>query len=149
MKLETFLLERWMTRHELHVDYDICESGIYPMTVDELLGLAGEGERERLLQRLLDTRLGYSEAPGSLALRSMLAAMYDDTSPDEILVATGAIEANFLAFNTSSRSTRPTSNCTVSREQSAAMSRSGHCDRKTASATTSTSLKRSSGPRRG
>jgi aspartate/methionine/tyrosine aminotransferase len=100
MKVETFLLERWMTRHELHVEYDICESGIYPLTVDELLSLGGEQERERLVRAMLDTRLGYSEAPGSLELRSLLAATYESTGPENILVTTGAIEANFLAFNT-------------------------------------------------
>jgi aspartate/methionine/tyrosine aminotransferase len=44
-------------------------------------------------------RLGYSEAPGSLELRSLLAATYKETGPESILVTTGAIEANFLAFN--------------------------------------------------
>lgn len=100
MKIETFALERWMTTWETQVEYDIAESGILPMTVNELLGLLPEDEREAALAGLLDTRLGYSEAPGSLELRSLLAATYRDTGPDEILVTTGAIEANFLAFNT-------------------------------------------------
>ncbi len=100
MKIETFALERWMTTWETQVEYDIAESGILPMTVNELLGLLPEGDRDATLAALLDTRLGYSEAPGSLELRSLLAATYRDTGPDEVLVTTGAIEANFLAFNT-------------------------------------------------
>ncbi|HBY45941.1 MAG TPA: aminotransferase, partial [Chloroflexi bacterium] len=100
MKIETFALERWMTTWETQVEYDIAESGILPMTMNDLLDLLPEGEREGTLAGLLDTRLGYSEAPGSLELRSLLAATYLDTGPDEILVTTGAIEANFLAFNT-------------------------------------------------
>lgn len=99
MKIETFALERWMTTWETKVEYDIAESGIFPMSVSELLGLLPEEERERTLQRLLDMRLGYSEAPGSLELRSLLAQTYRDTGPEHILVTTGAIEANFLAFN--------------------------------------------------
>lgn len=98
MRIETFALERWMTTWETKVEYDIAESGILPMTVNELLDL--EPDRDVTLARLLDTRLGYSEAPGSIELRSLLAATYRDTSPDEILVTTGAIEANFLTFNT-------------------------------------------------
>ena len=43
--------------------------------------------------------LGYSEARGTIALRSALAATYNSVSPDQILVTTGAIEANFLLFN--------------------------------------------------
>lgn len=100
MKIETFALERWMTTWETQVDYDIAESGILPMTVNELLDLLPAGERSAALDRLLDTRLGYSEAPGSLELRSLLSATYANTGPSEILVTTGAIEANFLAFNT-------------------------------------------------
>jgi aspartate/methionine/tyrosine aminotransferase len=100
MKIETFALERWMTTWETQVDYDIAESGILPMTVNELLDLLPADDRASALSQLLDTRLGYSEAPGSLELRSLLAATYASTGPSEILVTTGAIEANFLAFNT-------------------------------------------------
>jgi len=99
MKIETFALERWMTAWETKTPYDIAESGIYPMTVRELLAFEPSEERERILDRLLDLRLGYSEAPGTAELRSAIAATYRDTGPDEILVTTGAIEANFLLFN--------------------------------------------------
>jgi len=99
MKIETFALERWMTTWETQVEYDIAESGIYPMSVNELLDLLPDVELESTLAGLLDLRLGYSEAPGSIELRSLLAETYKDTGPDNILVTTGAIEANFLAFN--------------------------------------------------
>lgn len=97
MKIETFDLERWMTTYEVNVDYDIAESGIYPLSMRELLELEDDGGE--MLERLLDTRLGYSEAPGSLELRTLLAATYKDTGPENILITTGAIEANFLLFN--------------------------------------------------
>jgi len=100
VKIEEFALERWMTTWETQVEYDIAESGILPLTTNDLLALLPEGERTAALDRLLDTRLGYSEAPGSHELRSLLAATYTATGPDEILVTTGAIEANYLLFNT-------------------------------------------------
>lgn len=99
MKLEPFALERWMTIWETKVEFDIAESGILPLTVNDILALLPPAERDATLARLLDTRLGYSEAPGSLDLRSALAATYRDTGPDDILVTTGAIEANYLLFN--------------------------------------------------
>ena len=99
MKIETFALERWMTAWETKTPYDIAESGIFPMTAGELLAFEPLEERERTLASLLDMRLGYSEAPGTLALRSAIAATYRDAGPDEVLVTTGAIEANFLLFN--------------------------------------------------
>ncbi len=99
MKIEPFALERWMTTHEMHVEYDIAESGILPLTAAELLALESLDEQDQTLKRLLDLRLGYSEACGSLELRTLLAATYADCGPENILVTTGAIEANFLLFN--------------------------------------------------
>ncbi len=100
MKIEAFALERWMTRYEVDVAYDIAESGIAPLTTRDLLDLLPGDDRQSMLDGLLDTKLGYSEAPGSEALRAALAATYAATGPDEILVTTGAIEANYLLFNT-------------------------------------------------
>lgn len=99
MKVETFALERWMSTWEVKVDYDIAESGIYPTTVNELLGLLPTAERDQTLAYLLDLRLGYTEARGTQRLRETIAATYERVSPDEVLVTTGAIEANYLLFN--------------------------------------------------
>lgn len=97
MRVETFELERWMTQWETVVRYDLAESGIHPLSMRELIAFNGD---EGTLDNLLDLRLGYSEARGTEELRALLAATYDNTSPDEILVTTGAIEANYLLFNT-------------------------------------------------
>ena len=99
MRIEPFQLERWMTTYEVKVRWDIAESGIFPMSTREILDLLPYEEREAELDRLLDLRLGYSEACGSEELRGLIAATYENTSADEILVTTGAIEANFLLFN--------------------------------------------------
>ena len=99
VRLEPFQLERWMTTYEMNVRWDIAESGIFPMSTHELLDLLPPEERQAELTRLLDIRLGYSEACGSAELRQLIAATYEDTSPNQVLVTTGAIEANFLLFN--------------------------------------------------
>ncbi|MGD8625149.1 MAG: aminotransferase class I/II-fold pyridoxal phosphate-dependent enzyme [Anaerolineae bacterium] len=99
MKIEPFALERWLTAHELDVEYDIAESGIYPWSLAELLALEPADARDRTLARLMNLRLGYSEATGTAELRALLAETYADCSPEQILVTTGAIEANFLLFN--------------------------------------------------
>lgn len=99
MKIEPFLLERWMTRHETYVKYDIAESGILPLSTNDLLQFEPPADRAATLESLLQLPLGYSEARGTVALRSALAATYPSVSPDQILVTTGAIEANYLLFN--------------------------------------------------
>ena len=100
MKVETFVLERWMSNWEMKVEFDIAESGIYPMTTREIIDLLPEHQRAAALDEVLDLRLGYTEARGTEALRGIIASTYHSTSPDEILVTTGAIEANYLLFNT-------------------------------------------------
>ncbi len=96
MKIETFALERWMTRWETVVEFDLAESGIKPLTVDELLRFGG---RDESLEAMLHISLGYSEARGTEDLRGLIASLYADVTPEDVLVTTGAIEANFLLFN--------------------------------------------------
>ncbi len=100
MRIDTFLLERWMSRHETHCQYDIAESGILPLTTNDLLDYEPITERAMTLERLLATPLGYSEARGTAELRAQIAATYTRGDAEHVLVTTGAIEANFLLFNT-------------------------------------------------
>lgn len=88
-----------MTRHETNVRYDIAESGILPLSTADLLQWVPDGQREETLARLLALPLGYSEARGTAALRTALAATYGRGDAEHVLVTTGAIEANFLLFN--------------------------------------------------
>ncbi|MFN8592703.1 MAG: aminotransferase class I/II-fold pyridoxal phosphate-dependent enzyme [Thermomicrobiales bacterium] len=99
MKIEPFQLERWMTKYEMNVTWDIAESGIFPMTMREIVELLPLPQQQQALDRLLDLRLGYSEARGSLELRTLLADTYAALTPEEVLVTTGAIEANFVLLN--------------------------------------------------
>jgi aspartate/methionine/tyrosine aminotransferase len=101
VKTEPFALERWMTRHEMNVTYDIAESGIQPLRLADLLAWEGaaDGTATVALSGLLDLPLGYSEARGTLSLRSAIAETYAGCDAENILVTTGAIEANYLLFN--------------------------------------------------
>lgn len=100
MKIERFELERWMTTWELDVDYDIAESGILPLSIGEILTLIGGEPAAELQRKIAETGLGYSEARGTRELRTTIADTYERATADDILVTTGAIEANFLLFNT-------------------------------------------------
>ena len=68
MKIAPFQLERWMTTYETTARWDIAESGIFPMSTREVIDLLPAEERAGTLDRLLDVRLGYSEACGSAAV---------------------------------------------------------------------------------
>src|SRR5215208_5887357 len=85
VKIEPFALERWMTAHELSARYDIAESGILPLSTNDLLAFEEPEEQQAILEGLLETPLGYSEASGSLELRATLANTYRDCPPENTL----------------------------------------------------------------
>ena len=91
MKFVPFELERWQSTWENRVRFNLSESGVHPLTIQELLGLAGASAVP-----LLDVRLGYSQSNGTDTLRERIAALYPGASPDQILVTTGSSEANFV-----------------------------------------------------
>jgi aspartate/methionine/tyrosine aminotransferase len=85
-----FELERWQSTWENRVRFNLSESGVHPLTIQELLGLAGASAMP-----LLDIQLGYSQSNGTDLLRERIAALYPGASPDQVLVTTGSAEANF------------------------------------------------------
>jgi aspartate/methionine/tyrosine aminotransferase len=95
MEFAPFALEQWLSDWEQTVDYNFSESGVHPVVLKELLEMAGESA-----DNLLDTPLNYPEVNGDTLLRERIAALYEDASPERILVTVGASEANFLLANT-------------------------------------------------
>jgi len=90
-KFVPFELERWQSTWENRVRFNLSESGVHPLSIQELLGLAGASAVP-----LLDVRLGYAQSNGTDLLRERIAALYPGASPDQILVTTGSSEANFV-----------------------------------------------------
>jgi len=86
-----FDLERWQSTWENRVRYNLSESGVHPLSIRELLGLAGTSALP-----LLDVRLGYSQSNGTDLLRGRIAALYPGVSAEQVLVTTGSSEANFI-----------------------------------------------------
>jgi len=85
-----FELERWQSTWENRVRFNLSESGVHPLTIQELLGLAGASALP-----LLEIGLGYSQSNGTDLLRERIAALYPGAPPDQVLVTTGSAEANF------------------------------------------------------
>lgn len=91
MRFVPFELERWQSTWENRVRYNLSESGVHPLSIQELLDVA-----QASATPLLDVRLGYSQSNGTDLLRARIAALYPGVSPDQILVTTGSAEANFV-----------------------------------------------------
>ena len=92
MRLIPFDMERWQSTFEHRVEFNLSESGVHPLTAAELMAMA-EAPPD-----LGSVRLGYGQSNGSDELRSRVAGLYPGASDENVLVTTGGIEANLVAF---------------------------------------------------
>lgn len=89
MNIEVFKLERMQSTWENIVDYNLAESGIHALCLEEFVP-ADE------LKEILKLRLGYSQTNGTPELRDKIAALTPGLNPEQIQVTAGSTEANYL-----------------------------------------------------
>ncbi|MGA8533633.1 MAG: aminotransferase class I/II-fold pyridoxal phosphate-dependent enzyme [Candidatus Tumulicola sp.] len=94
MKPRPFALERFFDRYEFSTRYLLCSSDAESMPVGDLLALEPEAHAE--FQKL---PLGYTPARGTPELRRAIAALYDRTDADCVLVHSGGQEPIFNFMN--------------------------------------------------
>ncbi len=94
MKLPPAKMARFFAQHELTAPYLFCSSDCESFSVEDILKFDPQA-----LDAMLSLRLGYTDAPGSLELRTQIASLYKNVSSEEILVHAGAEEAIFNFMN--------------------------------------------------
>ena len=95
MRIPLFKMERMQSTYENYVEFNLSESGVHPMRVEELL----DGAPSSLdTARLLKTELGYCQSNGTEELRDRIALFYPGAWRENILVTNGGAEANFASF---------------------------------------------------
>ena len=87
-----FAQERVMSKWENVVDYNLGDSGVHPMTTEELV------DDPEVIEELLSTGLYHPQANGIIELRERIAALYPGATPDNVLVTSGAAQANFTSI---------------------------------------------------
>jgi len=92
MQIPRFAMERMQSTCENLVEYNLSESGVHPMKVEDLL--ADAPDRAALLAQ----ELIYPQSNGTIALRERIAAMYPGATVDHIEVTNGGSEANFVTL---------------------------------------------------
>ncbi len=92
MRIKPFVLERWQSIWENQVALNLSESGVHPLTVEELVTDRDE------LQRVLRQPLGYPQTNGSEQLRSRVAELYPGATAKNVLMTSGCSEANFVSI---------------------------------------------------
>ncbi|HJO03736.1 MAG TPA: aminotransferase class I/II-fold pyridoxal phosphate-dependent enzyme [Acidobacteriota bacterium] len=91
MKIEQFEMERTQSLYEHAVDYNLAESGVSPLSVNDLVSA-------ETLAELAAMPLCYPEGMGSELLRERIALFYDNATADNIVVTNGGSEANYIAL---------------------------------------------------
>ena len=92
---QPFEMERWMSKFEQSVEYNLSESGVHPLQLGELLE-----DDPGAFKRLAATELNYPHVNGNPKLRQNIADLYAGASMENVLVTVGAAEANYIATRT-------------------------------------------------
>ena len=91
MKIKPFEMERWQSVWENRVELNISESGVKPMTLEELV------DDPVTLRRVLATPLGYPQTNGSEETRTGVASLYPGARAENVLLTNGGSEANYVS----------------------------------------------------
>ena len=94
MYIEPFKVEMWMNEWETRCTYNLAETCVASITIEELLALSGGSADD--LSGLLSMKLTYGDIEGSPRLRTAIANLYTNQCAENITVTHGTIAANML-----------------------------------------------------
>jgi len=94
MKIKEFGVEIWMNEFENNCAFNLAETCVESLTINELLALSGQGAA--LLSELLPMKMTYGTIEGSDRLRDNICKLYGKQNRENIIVTHGTIGANAL-----------------------------------------------------
>ncbi|WP_057756290.1 aminotransferase [Weissella kandleri] len=97
MRINAFGVEDWLNVWEKSATYDIAQSTISSMTMNEILNLDGRNGAE-FYSLLNDQKMNYGWIEGSHEFKQEVAKLYHNVDDENILQTNGATGANFLAL---------------------------------------------------
>ena len=97
MKIAPFKVEDWMNEYEKYSKYDLGNTTVQTLSVDELFELTGEN-KQQFFNNLFKQKLGYGHIKGLPAFKEGVKNLYNTVEPDNIIPTIGAAGANHLVF---------------------------------------------------
>ncbi|MFN2340120.1 MAG: aminotransferase [Halanaerobium sp.] len=94
MKIAPFKVEEWMNEYEMDAEYNIAETCVESLTVEELLNFSDDPVAR--LEDIKKMQLTYGDIKGSARFKKGVSSLYETIEPQNILPSHGAIGANFL-----------------------------------------------------
>lgn len=97
MNIKPFAVEEWMNAYETGAKYNIAETCVDSISMDELFELSGT-DKDAFLNKLFARRLTYGAIEGSSDLKEGIASLYRTMAPQEIVPTHGASGGNHHVF---------------------------------------------------
>ncbi len=97
MKIKPFAVEEWMNAYETGAKYNIAETCVDSVSLDELFALCGE-DKETFWSNFAARRLTYGDIEGAPAFKEGICTLYKTVTPEEIVTTHGAAGANHHVF---------------------------------------------------
>lgn len=96
MKIKDFGVEIWMNLYENNCKYNLAETCVQPLTINELLSLCENGEEE--WNNIRDLKMTYGDIEGSDRLKNAISTLYSTVKPENLIATHGTISANALTI---------------------------------------------------
>lgn len=96
MFIEDFKVEEWFNKYEKNAVYDLADTCIEPLTLNELFDITGT--KEEFLIKICAQKLNYGAIHGSERLQNGIVSLYKNQSCENITITHGAIGANQLVM---------------------------------------------------
>lgn len=99
MYIKPFGVERWLSKYEFNVDYNLTSTSIIPFSLDELLAVTGENPEE-VKEAIFSLRLSYGAIEGNPDYLAGVASLYDTLDSDQVISTHGGVGASHLTMMT-------------------------------------------------
>ena len=97
MRISPFKVEEWMNAYEEEAVYNIAETCVNSVSMDELFALTGE-DKQAFLDAFCARRLTYGHIFGAPKFKAGICRLYKTLTPDHIVTTHGAAGANHHVF---------------------------------------------------
>ena len=96
MIIDDFKVEEWFNKYEHWAKYDLADTCVESLSLDELFQIIGS--KENCLDEICSKKLNYGDIQGSNRLKQAISSLYENQKPQNITVTHGAIGANQLVM---------------------------------------------------
>lgn len=97
MKIKPFAVEEWMNAYEAGAKYNIAETCVDSVSMDELFALCGE-DKEAFWRDFSARRLTYGDIEGAPDFKAGICRLYRTVKPEDVVTTHGAAGANHHVF---------------------------------------------------